>query len=322
MVYTAPKPIEIMEPTYRGILVGHWDISLAFSRWEHPAPKGRVVIAHGYGEHGERYKHVARWLNGLGWSVSAMDHRGFGRSEGRRGDARGIRPFVEDLAFFLRNERIYDAERTKAKPRVVDSVPMPPPPACPQILLGHSFGGLVGLLALLWHAETMEGLILTSPIVKMRDTGLVLQILQHVLLWVAPHYSVDLPNDKDQVCSDPTMVKAYWDDPLCHRFASAAFAKALKEGRREVLSLGKELDRPILLLEAGNDTVADPDGSDDLWKALRPGLLQRHRLEGFKHEILHDLRRTEAQALIEPWLEQRLEEWARNPMASDTTFTS
>lgn len=321
MLNATPKPMESMEPTYRGVLVGHWGISLAFSRWEIPNPKGRVVISHGYGEHGERYKHIAQWLNGLGWSVSAMDHYGFGRSEGRRGDARGIRPFVDDQAFFLRNERLYDAERTQVKPRIVNNIPLPPLPVCPQVLLGHSFGGLVALLTLLWHSNTMEGLVLTSPVLKLREMSLALRVLQRLLLWVAPHYSLDLPNDKDQVCSNPDMVKAYWNDPLCHRFISAAFAKAMEEGRRDIWTLGKELDRPILLLDSDNDTVVDPDGSDDLWASLRPGLLERRRMEGFKHEILHDLRRTEAQAIIEPWLEQRLAEWSRNRMAFDTTST-
>lgn len=302
-----------LEPTNFGALTGHSETALAFCRWEHPDPKGRLVISHGYGEHGERYRHVAYWLHQQGWSVSAMDHRGFGRSGGVRGDADGIHGFVDDLVLFLRHERRYDANRTGAAPRVVDGMPLPPAPVCPQILLGHSFGGLVALLALLWHADTMEGLALFNPVVKLREIGLPLRILQRLLLWVAPHKALDLPNNKDEVCSDPIFVQRYWADPLCHRFASAAYLQALIQGREEILHLGHELDRPVLLLESDNDSVADPDGAEELWTKVAPDLLERHRLQGFKHEILHDLRRAEALEILGPWLNGILKKQARNP---------
>lgn len=302
-----------LEPTNYGALAGHSETALAFCRWEHPNPIGRVVISHGFGEHGERYRHIAHWLHERGWSVSALDHRGFGRSGGVRGDADGIHGFVDDLVLFLRHERRYDADRVAAPPRVVDGVPLPPLPVCPQILLGHSFGGLVALLALLWHADTLDGLILTSPVVKLRDLGLPLRMLQRLLFWVAPHKPLDMPNDKSRVCSDPIFVQRYWADPLCHRFTSAAFVEALSQGREEILHLGHELDRPILLLESGEDTVVDPDASETLWTKVRPELLERHRMEGLKHEILHDLRRNEALALTEAWLRRVSEGQSRNP---------
>jgi len=288
MAETMTAPSEDLEPTLRGFMTGVGEAALAYARWEHPSPRGRVVIAHGYGEHGERYRHVARDLNRRGWSVSAMDHRGFGRSGGTRGDAQGIRGPVEDLTLFLRQERMADAGRA---------------PGLPQILLGHSFGGLVALLVLLWHPEVMEALAVTSPAVKLRDLPLRLRILQTLFLWLAPHRPLAVPSDKPSVCNDPAMVQRYLEDPLCHRFISAGFVAAMLEGRRELLGFGAELDRPILLLEADQDTVTDPDGAEPLWSAVRPGLLQRHRLEGFYHEILHDLGRAEAERLIGQWLD-------------------
>ena len=304
---------EDLEPTERGVLQGHGRIALAFARWEHAAPKGRVVIAHGYGEHGERYRHVASWLHGLGWSVSSFDHRGFGRSGGRRGDAEGIRAYVDDLVHFLRQERRRDAERAGVPPRVVDGVPLPPRPVHPQVLLGHSFGGLVGLLALLWHADTMEGLVLCSPALQLRPFPWRLRLLHRLMAALAPHATLDLPHDKTEVCSDPVFVQRYWSDPLCHHRVSAAFLALFPEGRGEVLHLGHELERPVLLLEAGADTLVDPDASEVLWASVRPELLERHRLEGFRHEVLHDRRRREVQPVVEAWLLRILEAGIRNP---------
>ena len=305
-----------LEPTTRGVLTGQGGIPLAWARWEHPTPKGRVVISHGYGEHGERYRHTAHWLHGQGWSVSSLDHHGFGRSGGPRGDALGIRAFVDDLALFLRQERRHDAERTGATARMVDGVPMPPLPVCPQVVLGHSFGGLVALLALLWHADTLDGLILSSPALALRSDSRLLVWLARLLRLFMPHRPVQLHGDKSRVCSDPVLVQRYETDRLCHRWATAAFGAALEEGRAEVLPLGHELDRPMLLLESGSDTVVDPDASEALWSAVSPGLLERHRLPGLFHELFHDRHRAEAQALVEPWLEKLYRSWEPSPRNS------
>jgi alpha-beta hydrolase superfamily lysophospholipase len=309
------------EPTLRGTLAGSGGASLAYARWEAPEPRGRVVIAHGYGEHGGRYAHTAAWLNGLGWSVSALDHRGFGRSTGVRGDARGIQGPVADLVFFLRQERLHDAGRPAGAAAVqaagaaavpaagVGAVPAAGPgpgaPARPpQVLLGHSYGGLLALLVLLWHPDTLDALVVSSPALVLRPLSWQLRLLQRVALGVIPHRSLDLPGNKALVCSDPDMVRRYEADPYCHRRISAGFVAAMAEGSRELLGFGAELERPILLLEAGSDCLVDPDGAEALWSAVRPDLLERHRLDGFFHEIFHDLARARAEAITAQWLDR------------------
>jgi alpha-beta hydrolase superfamily lysophospholipase len=301
MAETTNAPEDEQEPSFRGFTVDSAGAPLAFARWGMPTPRGRVVIAHGYGEHGERYRHTARWLNRQGWSVSALDQRGFGRSGGVRGDVPEIKGPVEDLAWFLRQERTHDLESQGGDA-----------PARPQILLGHSFGGLVALLALLWHPDTLDGLIVSSPAIKLKPFPLPLRMLHKMMLCLAPHRPLNVPGDKSQVCSDPVLVQRYQEDPLCHRYISAAFIAAFDQGREELLPFGAELDRPILLLEAGADTLIDPGGAERLWQAVRPGLLERHRLEGFFHEIFHDLGRAEAERLTDQWLDRHF------PVASAT----
>jgi alpha-beta hydrolase superfamily lysophospholipase len=48
--------------------------------------RGSVVLMHGLGEHSGRYRHVAGFFNECGLSVRCYDHRGHGRSQGKRGD--------------------------------------------------------------------------------------------------------------------------------------------------------------------------------------------------------------------------------------------
>jgi alpha-beta hydrolase superfamily lysophospholipase len=154
--------------------------------------------------------------------------------------------------------------------------------------------------------------------VAVRSNSRALVTASRFLRYFLPHRPIRLHGDKSRVCSDPVIVQRYEADPLCHRWATAAFGVALDEGRDEVLPLGHELDRPILLLEAGQDAIVDPDASEPLWSAVRPEFLERHRLGDFLHEIFHDRRRAEAQALVEPWLDQLLQSWnpsLRSPMS-------
>ena len=72
-------------------------VRLFCRRWDLPAPKGICLIAHGLAEHGGRYEPLAQALNRRGFSARAMDHRGHGRSEGRRGDCLSVDQFVQDL---------------------------------------------------------------------------------------------------------------------------------------------------------------------------------------------------------------------------------
>jgi alpha-beta hydrolase superfamily lysophospholipase len=226
--------------------------------------------------------------------MSALDHQGFGRSGGPRGDAHGLAPFAQDLALFLAQERL---------------------PGRPLILLGHSFGGLVALAAVLDHPAAADGLILSSPALVLRGYPRSVRFLRWLLLRLAPHMSLELPNNKDLVCSDPELVRRYWADPLCHRRVSAAYTEVFPEGFEMLLNRAGEFTRPMLVLEAGEDTVADPDAAAPFWSKIRPEILEKHRLAGFLHEVFHDLRRLEAQELAASWLARHFAARAGNPEA-------
>ena len=294
MPETGPAPLNLPAPTERGRLKVPGGEERAWARWNAAAPIGKVVLSHGYGEHGERYAHIAAWLTDLGWAVSAMDHKGFGRSEGIRGDAHGLAPFADDLALFLAQERL---------------------PGLPLVVLGHSFGALVALAAAAEHPGAADGLILSSPALVLRGYPPSVRLIRWLLLRLAPHMSLELPNNKDLVCSDPELVRRYWADPLCHRQVSAAYTEIFPDGFRMLQDRAAALTCPMLVLEAGDDTVADPDAGDPFWSLISPQLLERHRLDGFLHEVFHDLRRQEAQNLAAAWLTRHFETPPGNPEA-------
>lgn len=110
------------------------------------SPAGVVQIAHGLAEHGARYARFARALNAAGFVVRAVDHRGHGRTAGDRlGDfgPAGFEGLIADVAQFGA------ALRARHEP-------------LPLFLFGHSMGSFAAQAAIVDHASTWSGVVLSG----------------------------------------------------------------------------------------------------------------------------------------------------------------
>jgi alpha-beta hydrolase superfamily lysophospholipase len=131
------------------ILVDSYGVTLFVDRYEATSPRGAVLILHGIGEHGARYKHVAEALASGGYTTYVPDQRGSGRTGmkqfgdvsklGRLGKG-GLRAAVNDILQLTLMSR---AEH----------------PRLPIFLLGHSMGSLMGQIAANDHAGEYAGLV-------------------------------------------------------------------------------------------------------------------------------------------------------------------
>ena len=86
------------------ILRGRW--------WRRHAPRGVVIVSHGFAEHGGCYRRVAEMLgHRLEFDVIAVDYRGHGRSPGRRGVVKRTTISSSDFASVARLDRAPAARR-------------------------------------------------------------------------------------------------------------------------------------------------------------------------------------------------------------------
>jgi len=123
-------------------------VALKARWWAVPRPRGMVVVAHGLGEHGGAYAHLAEAISpALEIDFLAIDFRGHGRSSGRRGVVRRYEDLVEDL-------RAAIAWALGRRPDV------------PLFLLGHSNGGQVVLRLALEGADGVAGVIASNPSIR------------------------------------------------------------------------------------------------------------------------------------------------------------
>src|SRR5690606_39031799 len=159
-------------------------------------PRGIVLLCHGLGEHSGRYGNVVGALVPDGWAVYGVDHRGHGRSGGRRAH---LRRYADWLADFDAFRRVVVARH----------------PGLRVFLLGHSMGGQIALAYALDHQDELAGLVLSAPALA---NSTVPRAAVRVLRAVAKVVPVLRPVgiDATKISKDPSVYAAYRTDPLVH----------------------------------------------------------------------------------------------------------
>jgi alpha-beta hydrolase superfamily lysophospholipase len=260
--------------------------------WSRPAPRGVLVIAHGFGEHGGCYEHVAHALGpALELDVLAFDQRGHGRSPGRRGVVRQYMDLAGDVAAGLDWAA---AQR----------------PGVPRYLLGHSNGGLLALVLALTRsgaASEPAGLIVSNPALRIATpVSSVKLLIGRVLQQLAPWVTLSGYIDPAQMTRDPEFQRAHETDPLRHSRISAPLFFGMTCWGESVAASAPSITLPVLVLLGGSDPVIDAESSRRFFERLGSADKTLHVYPPMLHEPLNELDREQVFADIEAWLRPRL----------------
>jgi alpha-beta hydrolase superfamily lysophospholipase len=85
-----------MATTTEGFITSSDGTRLFFRRHAAAAPKARILVIHGFAEHGGRYLELLEALADAGFDALAFDLRGHGRSDGLRADLRRFEDYLDD----------------------------------------------------------------------------------------------------------------------------------------------------------------------------------------------------------------------------------
>ncbi len=272
-----------------GKFAGAGKLSVYYQYWTpESAAKGLLLLVHGAGEHSNRYQPLARYFTRHGYAVAALDHPGHGKSEGRYGHVDRFEDFIATLDIFQR--------------KVVADFPQ-----LPQILLGHSMGGLISSLYLLRNQQAFVGCVLSGPAIKTDiEPGYLQLLLIRMLSVVAPKTGV-LQLDAAGVSRDPAVVAAYVGDPLVnHNKMSARMVAELFAGMQQVQAEAGRISLPILLLHGGEDVMASPEGSRFLYEHVGSTDKTLEIFPGLFHEIFNEPEREAIFAAVLEWCDRRL----------------
>jgi alpha-beta hydrolase superfamily lysophospholipase len=225
-------------------------------------PRMCVGIIHGYAEHSGRYKHVQEAWADKGIATVAIDLRGHGRADGKRGHCSRFEEYLDDAGELERLVR--DRSET-----------------C--FLFGHSFGGLVASRSAIANPAPWKGLVLSSPFFAVgmkvpalkRAAGKVADVLLPSLAMPSGIPTSGLTHDVDKV-------RAYENDPLVFSTITPRFFNEAERAQRAALASAKALELPLYEFFGEKDPVAsfaagkaffDAAGSEDKTFVSLPELL-------------------------------------------------
>ena len=126
---------------------GQTGLNIRLKAWLPDSPPvGVIVVAHGFGEHIDRYMNLVNAAVPRGYAVYGPDHRGHGRSG-------GVRALIDKHDYLL-------DDLDQVFVRVAADHP-----GKPVFLLGHSMGGNIALASALRSPDRLRGLVLSGPAV-------------------------------------------------------------------------------------------------------------------------------------------------------------
>jgi alpha-beta hydrolase superfamily lysophospholipase len=251
-------------------------------------PRAVVVLSHGLGEYARRYDHVAQCFGDAGLVTYALDHRGHGRSGGKRVLVRDISEYTADFDTLV---GIATREHHGLK--------------C--VVLGHSMGGGIVFAYGVERPDNYDLMVLSGPAVAAQDGVSPLMVLAaRVLGALLPGLPVQELDD-DAISRDPAVVAAYNADPLVyHGKVPAGIARALLQVGETMPQRAPALTAPLLVVHGSDDRLVPVEGSRRLVQCVGSRDVELKIYPGLYHEVFNEPERDQVLQDVVAWITARL----------------
>lgn len=263
------------------------DLTLVGRSWEPDgASKAVVCLIHGLGEHCGRYAHVAAALTEASFAVLAVDKRGHGRSEGKRGFIPSYEALMADIDLLL------DQAGTRH-------------PGKPRLLYGHSLGGNEVLNYALRRRPALAGVVATSPGLRTAfDPPAVQLAAGKIMNRLYPGFTMANGLDVTAISRDPAVVAAYQKDPLVHDRLSARLGVELLATGEWAIDHAADFPAPLLLMHGTGDRITSHLASGDFARTAPDCTLKLW--EGLFHETHNEPEKEDVLSTLVAWLQPRV----------------
>lgn len=272
-----------------GHISGVKGLNIFWQSWVPESPKGLVVLVHGLGEHSGRYQQVAQALNDIGCAVYAMDHRGHGKSDGRRALVDRMSHAVADI------DQVMDLAKAAH-------------PGLKTFLLGHSMGGALSLSYAIRKPSKLDALVLSGPAVALEAAPPLIGPISKFLGIFLPALGM-FAIDPSLVSRDKSVVDDYTNDPLnAHSKVPARTLSEIVKFVELLPVLLSAINLPLLIMHGEQDKLAGVAGSKMVADRVSSKDKELIIYKGLYHEIFNELPDDRALVFkdLTNWIQKRL----------------
>ena len=294
-------------------------IRINFAAFTQPSYTQCLVLSPGRSESYIKYQELAFELSQQGYNIFIIDHRGQGLSQRmttnpHKGYVKQFDDYAHDLATFI-NQYVLPHCAENDKP----------------LLLAHSMGGAIATRTMQLYPELIKAAVLSSPMFAINSGAIPLWLAKGLigsgtylnqLLSEEPWYFIGQGNYQHS---------AFEDNPLTHsksryqQFISRYQAQSTVQlggvtyhwlaqslqVKDDIFADIERMNTPILILQAGADSIVDNNAQNDFCAAL-----QQHkklcstgspiRINGAYHELFFekDVYRQQAITTALSWLQK------------------
>jgi lysophospholipase len=243
-------------------------------------PKAIVVIVHGLCEHLGRYDYLTKRLEGKDYAVYRFDHRGHGRSEGKQTFYKDFGEIIEDT------KTIVDKAKAENHGKKV-------------FLIGHSMGGYAVALFGTKYPGQVSGIITSGALTRYN-----LPIFGSLPL--AQPADTYTPNGlADGVCSDPSVIEAYVNDPLVAKQVSFGLINTMHDGVEWLKANAKSFADSVLVMHGAFDGLVAEKDSRDFFGDISSKDKTLKIWSSLMHEIFNEKAKDEVIDEVLRWLDKR-----------------
>ena len=222
------------------------------------APKGVILISHGFGEYIDMYDPFIDNLTEAGYTCVIFDQRGHGE-DSKVAKMQGVIPGYE---YFMDDIDTVRAEIGKLYPET------------PVILYGHSMGGnIVANYLINKNQNAFVGAVLETPWLRLyKPQPKVVEGLAKVLGAISSKFAIVNKLRRHEVVRPLEGHKTITDFPYYHnRISFRLFAAITKAGEYAIANANK-ITIPTLLICAEDDLVVCPDAIKEFGTNANPNM--------------------------------------------------
>lgn len=256
-------------------------------RWKALSSKAIVCIIHGFGEHSNRFNHVANYFNTQNITAYGIDLPGHGNSSGKRGNVQSLNDMM------LAIDALYQHV-------ILEN------PNIPIFLYGHSMGGGLVLRYLTITKKQPAGALITSPWLQLVNPPKAWQtILGNMALVLGLNFPQETTLIPEHLSRDPAVGKAYENDPLVHSKMTPRLFFAMRDNGAFLLRNDMVFGTKILLVHGTGDQITSYKASEKLAQK-HPDTIELKLWNDLQHETHNELNKEEVLAFNASWILERI----------------